>query len=109
MPAPTTKTCPECGRRFAAGHHRQQFCTKAHQVAYGNRMMAEGQAVMALAKAWRAGGTRMKKDADLNAAAKEAFILLCRLVDESNTNDRLANRIHPTRMFLKRKAAGLLD
>jgi len=62
---------------------------------------------MGLAKAWRAG--RSIADPELKAAAKEAFIMLCRALDESNTQDRLAGRIHPTRMYLKRKNAGLLE
>lgn len=107
MPAKPIKTCPECGQRFSQGHHRQQFCTPAHGIAYNARIQSEGQAVMGLAKAWRASRNQ-KGQGEIREAGKEAFILLCRLLDESNTNDRLAGRTHPTTMYIRRQNANLL-
>lgn len=101
------KTCPECGNRFPQTHHRQQFCIAAHGRAYNARVMSEGISVMGLAKAWRAA--RSQSDPALREAGKEAFILLCRQLDASNSADRDAGRLHPTRMYLRRQAAGLMD
>lgn len=102
-----TLKCPECGENFARTHHRQQFCTPAHSKAYNNRQLARGQSVVGLAQAWRA--SRNTSDPAAREAGKLAFAQLCRLIDECNTQDRLAGRVNPLQVFRTRTAAGLLD
>lgn len=107
---PSTKptlTCPECGSRFLQKHHRAQFCTPAHAKLYGNRQLAEGQRIVALAKAWRMG--RSIRDEGLRSAAKEAFGQLCRELDALNRMDADAGRMPALKVYKRRKAAGLLD
>lgn len=106
----TTKSfaiCPECGSRFERKHHRAQFCTPAHSRTYNNRQLAEGQRIVALAKAWRAG--RSVKDPGLKQAAKDAFGQLCRELDILNRQDAEAGRVAALRVYRRRQAAGLLE
>lgn len=105
MPKPVI-TCPECGGRFPQGHHRQLFCIPAHGRTYNKRVESESMAVMGLAKAWRAA--RSAPAGPLREAGKEAFILLCRQIDASNTADLKAGRMNPTRLFAIRRNMGLL-
>lgn len=100
-------TCPECGSRFEKKHHRAQYCSPAHSKAYNNRHIAEGQRIVALAKAWRA--TRNTSDASLKQAGKEAFAMLCRELDALNRADHDAGRVPALKVFKRRQAAGLLD
>lgn len=101
------RTCPECGLQFAVKHHRAQFCTPAHSRAYNNRQLAEGQRIVALAKAWRAG--RNTADPALKQAAKEAFGQLCRELDALNQGDAEAGRVPALKVYRRRQLAGLLD
>lgn len=100
-------SCPECSVRFRPTHHRQHFCTPAHKTAYNNRLLGEGQRIVGMAKAWRAG--RSIKDPDLRQAAKEAFSQMCRELDELNAQDKKAGRLPALRLFYRRMRAGLLD
>jgi len=99
--------CPECGERFTPTHHRAVFCSPAHAKAHNNRALAEGQRIVGLAKAWRAG--RSTSDPKLKAAAKEAFGQLCRELDLLSSVDKAAGRMHPTELFRRRSIWGLLD
>lgn len=105
MPKPI-KTCPECGNRFPQAHHRQLFCIPAHGRTYNKRIEHEAMAPWGLAKAWRAA--RSAPVGPLREAGKDAFILLCRLIDESNTKDRLAGRMNATKVLIQRQAYNLL-
>lgn len=103
----TFRTCPECGVQFAVTHHRAQFCSPAHSKAYNNRQLAEGQRIVAIAKAWRAG--RDAKDPHMKQAAKDAFGQLCRELDALNAGDRAAGRMPALKVYRRRQLAGLLD
>lgn len=100
-------TCPECGLRFERKHHRAQFCTPAHSKAYNNRQLAEGQRIVAMAKAWRMA--RSIKDPELKQAGKEAFGMLCRELDALIAEDAKAGRVQALKVFRRRQLAGLLD
>jgi len=102
-----TRICPECGAQFAAEHHRKLFCTPAHSKAYNNRLLAEGQRIIGLAKAWRAA--RSIKDPALRQAGKDAFSQMCRELDALTSADLAAGRAHPTRMHAHRGSFGFLD
>lgn len=102
-----TLTCPECGQKFVAKHHRAQFCTPAHSRAYNNRQLAEGQRIVAMAKAWHMA--RSTSDPALKAAGKDAFSQLCRELDALNQADAAAGRMPALKVFRRRQAAGLLD
>lgn len=99
--------CPECGEVFTAFSARAQFCTPAHSKAYSNRLLAEGQRIIGLAKAWRAA--RSIKDPALRQAGKDAFSQMCRELDALTALDLDAGRLHPTKLYLRRERAGLLD
>lgn len=101
------RICPECGEKFEVRHHRAQFCTPAHSRAYNNRQLAEGQRIVALAKAWRMA--RSTSDPAMKAAGKEAFSMLCRKLDALNAADREAGRVPALKVFMRRLRAGLLD
>lgn len=103
----TFAICPECSARFERKHHRAQFCTPAHGKAYNNRQLAEGQRIVALAKAWRSA--RSVSDPALKLAGKEAFAMLCRELDALNRGDTEAKRVPALKVFKRRQAAGLLD
>jgi hypothetical protein len=104
---PHTLTCPECAQRFTATTARKLYCTPACSKAYNNRHIAEGQRIIGLAKAWRAG--RSIKDPALRQAAKDAFSQLCRELDALVSDDTAAGRMHPTKVYARREARGLLD
>ena len=99
-------TCPECSAKFEQKHHRQQFCTQEHSKAYGNRNIAEGQRIVALAKAWRMA--RSTKDPALKQAGKDAFIQLCRELDALNAGDKDAGRMPALKVYRRRQIAGTL-
>lgn len=101
------RLCPECGSSFEVKHHRAQFCSPAHSRAYNNRQLAEGQRIVALAKAWRQG--RNKQTPGDKQAAKDAFAQLCRELDALNQGDAAAGRVPALRVYRRRQAAGLLD
>ncbi len=103
----TTRTCPECGEAFAASHPRKLFCSKAHGVAYNNRQLVRGQALVGLAQAWRAGRGR-KSEADRNAA-RDAMVEFFRAVKRMTDEDLAAGRADPVRLYRARAARGLLD
>lgn len=100
-------TCPECGVRFEQKHHRAQFCSPAHAKAYNNRNIAEGQRIVALAKAWRM--SRSVSDPALKAAGKEAFSQLCAELDMLNAGDKEAGRMPALKVYRRRSIAGLLE
>lgn len=106
MTAPKiTLTCPECSVRFLAAHHRQMFCTPAHSKAYSNRQLAEGQRIVAVAKAWR-----MSRNAkSMKAVGAEAFQMLCQELDALNAADAKAGRMPAVKVYARRKAAGVLE
>jgi hypothetical protein len=62
---------------------------------------------MGLAKTWRVA--RSSNDPEVKRAGKEAFILLCRLLDESNSQDHKAGRLNPAKLYLRRQRASLID
>lgn len=99
--------CPECSTRFGATHHAQAFCTPAHKTAYNNRILGEGQRIVGMAKAWRAG--RSVQDPVLRQAAKEAFSLMCRELDALNATDKAAGRVPALKVFWRRLKTGMLD
>lgn len=105
--------CPECGSRFEAKHHRAQFCSPAHTKAYNNRQLAEGQRIVAIAKAWRMGKdiyrNKSPESAGLRQAAKDAFSQLCSELDMLNAGDREAGRVPALKVYRRRQIAGLLD
>jgi plasmid replication initiation protein len=45
----------------------------------------------------------------LREAGKEAFILLCRQIDASNTADLKAGRMYATKLYAIRQSRGLLE
>lgn len=100
-----TLTCPECGERFLRTHHLQLFCAPAHKKAFGNRQLSRA-AVVQLGQVWRSA--RSSKDPGVKAAAKLAFALMCRRLDEANAEDRAAKRPRPEQVFMLRQAAGLI-
>lgn len=101
------RACPECGLKFEVKHHRAQFCTPAHSKAYSNRQLSEGQRIVGLAKAWRAG--RNTSDPVLKQAAKDAFTQLCRELDGLNQADTAEGRVPALKVYRRRQVAGLLD
>jgi len=106
MPKPSI-TCPECGLKFPQAHHRQLFCIPAHGRAYNKRVEGESMKIMGLAKAWRAA--RSAPVGPLREAGKDAFVMLCREIDASNSADHKAGRMNPTRLYTIRQARGLLE
>ena len=96
--------CPECDRLFNRGHHRQSFCCTEHQVAYNNRILQRGQAMLPLVMTWR--GTRSARDPSLKRAGKQAFADLCRLADEYNAEDRAEGRPAIALLVVRRRALG---
>jgi hypothetical protein len=100
-------TCPECSAKFERKHHRAQFCSPAHSKDYSNRQLAEGQRIVALAKAWRAG--RNTSNPELKQASKDAFAMMCRELDALNKADTEARRVPALKVFFRRFKAGLLD
>lgn len=105
---PRVKLCPECRQPFEATHPRKLFCRPACSKRFNNRELARGQAVLSLARAWRAG-RHAKTSAD-KAAASEAFCNLCRRLDRFMVEDREAQRApDPLRLYRRRRAAGVVD
>lgn len=100
-------TCPECSLKFEQKHHRMQFCSPAHSKAYNNRQLAEGQRIVALAKAWRM--SRSTADKSLKQAGRDAFSQLCRELDALNAGDREAGRMPALKVYRRRQIAGTLD
>ncbi|WCD56220.1 hypothetical protein [Caulobacter phage BL94] len=100
-------TCPECGQKFEAKHHRASFCSPAHRNAYNNRQLAEGQRIVAIAKAWRQ--SRSTSDKSLKEAGKAAFSQLCRELDMLNAADFEHGRMSALKVYRRRLAGGLLD
>lgn len=98
MPKPVM-ICPECGERFAQGHHRQLFCGPVHQKAFNNRRTARGGKLVTLFMAARAMRGGSSGDPKLRPAAKDAYMLAHRLVDQYIAEDRAAGRMHPTKVF----------
>jgi hypothetical protein len=45
----------------------------------------------------------------LRQAAKDAFSQLCRELDALVSDDTAAGRMHPTKVYARREARGLLD
>lgn len=92
------RSCADCGTEFTPTRQQQQFCCSAHQTAFQNRAAVEGRAIIALAKAWRAGRSVKGKTAEhdaLRATSSQAFSQLCTIVDGFATEDRLAGRPNP--------------
>lgn len=98
--------CAECGAPFPV-RGRKLFCSQAHAIAFNNRQLARGQAVMGVAQAWRAG-RHPKSDAERQAAG-EAFRQLCRLIDAYNAEDAAAGRAKPMSLYRARVASGLFE
>lgn len=89
--------CAECGERFHINRPQQQFCCPAHAKAFQNRMLSEGRAVVALAKAWRAGrnlgnGPEAEENREV---ARQALSELCAILDGFNAADKAAGRPNP--------------
>lgn len=99
-------TCPECGAPFEPTQLRQLFCSPAHKKATANRKLGRS-AIVQLGQVWRAA--RGSKDPGVRAAGKLAFALMCRRLDEANTEDRLAGRLNPVALFIRQQDAGLLN
>jgi len=98
-------TCPECGVRFSASHHRALFCSPAHQRAFNNRKLARGQVLVGLAQTWRGGRSGSPEDRD---ASKDAFSEFCRIVSDYNAEDAKAGRPRAVSVYRRQKARGLL-
>src|SRR4051794_22739359 len=103
-----TRHCPECGEPFETAHPRKLFCKKACGVAFNNRELVRGQALVGLAKAGRAGRGRTGKPAD-QRAAREAWAEFLRAVKRMIDEDKAAGRADPVRLYRARSARGLLD
>ena len=89
--------CAECGERFHINRPQQQFCCPAHNKAFQNRMLSEGRAVVALAKAWRAGRNLGKgPDAEEGREiARQVLSEMCAILDGFNAADKAAGRPNP--------------
>jgi hypothetical protein len=113
MPAPYSRTapslaleasCPECGTRFDIKRAGQTFCNSGCQVAFNNRALSRGQALVTLALTWRGG--RSSRDAAVKLASKEAFSQLAALTDRYNAEDRAAGRPPGYETFIRRRLRG---
>jgi hypothetical protein len=82
------RVCCECGAEFVPNRPQQQFCTPKHKTEFQNRAAAEGRALVALAKAWRA-----KRGS--GETAKAAFKEFVSILDLFNAQDRAAGRPNP--------------
>lgn len=107
MASKITRTCPECGSSFEPKHARQLYCTKPHQIAFNNRQLARGQALVGLGQAWRLG--RNTKKPLQKAAAAKAFNAMCRLLDGYNAEDATAGRAQALQLLRVRDAHLMLD
>jgi hypothetical protein len=91
-------TCPECGSFFVPKSYQQTFCCKEHKAAFQNRAANEGRAIIALAKAWRAGrnvkGSSPEAQA-LRQTASEALSEMSSILDLFAAQDNAANRPNP--------------
>lgn len=95
-PVPQPKgLCAECGSRFQKTRPHQQFCSDAHKRAFQNRQNVEGRAVIALAKAWRAGRNLGKEATDERETARQVLSELCSILDNFNAADKDAGRPNP--------------
>jgi hypothetical protein len=97
QPAQPKGLCAECGTRFHKVRPHQQFCSTAHAKSFQNRQNVEGRAVVALAKAWRAGRNLGKgQDAEAQReVARQALSELCAILDGFNAADKQASRPNP--------------
>lgn len=97
--------CPECGAAFTATHHRQSFCSSAHQKAYNDRAKIRGASIYMLAMAHRQ--SRNSK------AAKEtgawARTTMCRMLDDWAAEDKKENRIPALKLFERQRVMGERD
>jgi hypothetical protein len=89
--------CAECGCRFHKVRPQQQFCSSAHKTAFQNRQNVEGRAVVALAKAWRAGRNLGKgpEAESQREVARQALSELCSILDSFNAADKADGRPNP--------------
>jgi hypothetical protein len=101
LPTPAAaprNVCCECGQPFKAVRSHQLFCSKEHAKTFQNRQLAEGRAVIALAKAWRVGrnvkGSTPEAE-KLKRTASEALTELCSVLDFFIANDRDEGRPNP--------------
>lgn len=107
MASKMTRKCPECGSSFEQKHARQLYCTKPHQIAFNNRQLARGQALVGLGQAWRLGRNTSRPAA--KAAAAKAFNALCRLLDDYNAEDMAAGRAQALQLLRVRDAHLMID
>lgn len=95
VPAPQSgrkaRICAECGTSFVPARPQQQFCESAHKIAFQNRAAAEGRAVIALAKAWRAS----RNSAANRELGSKCLSELAAILDLFNSDDRAAGRPSP--------------
>ena len=91
LEAPKSPICPNCGNPFKRKSYQQSFCGKECKIAFQNRAAAEGRAIVALAKAWRAS-RNAKANREIGA---QCLAELCSILDSFNSEDRAAGRPSP--------------
>lgn len=86
-PARPAPGCPECGKPIVQnGKGRARtFCDDKCKAAHSNRRAVRGKSLTALAMGWR----RLRG----TGAGKQMFADLCAMLDEFNTEDRVAGRM----------------
>lgn len=97
-PALKARSCAECGETFIPNSYQQQFCSPAHKTAFQNRAAVEGRAILALAKAWRAGRNVKGSGEDAEkrkAVASRALSEMCAILDSFMADDAAAGRPNP--------------
>lgn len=96
--------CPECGKTFVPGHHRQRFCSVAEKDAFNDRERIRGRVMGKLLQAWRAA--RHTKNQAKRAIAKFALAEACALADSYNREDAAAGRLNALEYVAWMKASG---
>lgn len=92
------RACMECGAEFVPARFQQEFCCRAHAKTWNNRRLAEGAAIITLAKAWRAARNARGNTPEAIKAREtgsKALSEMVSIIDGFMADDRAEGRPNP--------------